>query len=98
MSLLAQLTVGLLAGAAVGAVYFLWLWWTVQGVADRRRAGVWIVTNLVGRFALALACFGLLTRWGGWPVLVAALCAFVATRIVLLRRLAAPAKRKEAPT
>lgn len=97
MNLAVTLAVGLLAGAAVGGLYFLWLWWTLQGLVDRRRAGLWFAVNVMGRFALALACFGLLARWGGWPVLAAALGAFVVTRIVLLRRLAGPPKRLEGP-
>ena len=88
MSLLPELAIGLLAGATLGGLYFLWLWWALQGLADRRRTGLWVAVNLLGRFALALASFGLLARWGGWPVLAAALGIFVLTRIVLTRRLA----------
>lgn len=98
MSLLFKLAAGLLAGAAVGTLYFLWLWWTLQGLVDRRRIGLWFAANLIGRFAFALACFGLLAHWGGWPVLAAALGAFLVTRIALLHRLAGPAQRLDGPT
>ena len=97
MNMAVPLVTGLLAGAAIGALYFYWLWWTLQDLVDRRGAGLWFAGNLMGRFAFALAGFGLLARWGGWAVLAAALGAFVVTRIVLLRRLTGPAKCIEGP-
>ena len=93
MSLLPELAIGLLAGATLGGLYFLWLWWALQGLADRGPPGLWFAVNLLGRLALALAGFGLLARWGGWPVLAAALGIFVVTRIVVTRRLAGPTRR-----
>lgn len=87
MSNLLGLAVGLIAGAALGAMYFLWLGWAMQGMVDRRRRGLWVVGNLIGRIVLALVCFGLLMAWGGWTTLAAAVVAFVVTRILLLRRM-----------
>lgn len=95
MTLVARLALGLLAGGAIGALYLLWLWWTLQGVVDRRRAGLWFVLNLVARLASALVCLGLLARWGGWQVLVAAAAGFVLARIALVRHLLGPAKGRE---
>jgi F1F0 ATPase subunit 2 len=81
---------GLLAGAALGALYFLWLWWTLLAMVDRRRAGVWFAVNIVLRLAFALAGFALLARWGGWPSTVAGLLGFIAARTLLTRRLQPP--------
>lgn len=97
MSTLAKLAVGLLSGGAVGTLYFLWLWWSMQGLVDRRRAGLWFAANFIARIAFALACFGLLARWGGWPAVAGALAAFVAARVVLLRRLTGPTQGPEGP-
>lgn len=95
MTLVARLAVGLLAGGALGALYLLWLWWTLQGMADRRRAGLWFVLNLVARLGFALVCLGLLARWGGWQVLAAAAAGFVLARVALVHHLTEPAKGRE---
>jgi F1F0 ATPase subunit 2 len=84
---LTGLAIGALAGAGIGAAYFLWLWWTLQGLVDRRRAGLWFVVNVAARLVLAVAGFGLVARWLGWQALAAALAGFVVARVVLLRRL-----------
>ena len=87
MSLPIKLAIGALAGGGLGAAYFLWLWWTLQGLADRSRSGLWFAVNVAARFAVAAAGFALVARALGWPALAAALAGFVVARIVLLRRL-----------
>lgn len=89
MSPVLAIAVGLLSGAAVGALYFLWLWRSLRGLESRRHSAPWIAAGFVGRLAFALACFALLVRWGGWPALVAALVGWLAARTLLVRRLRA---------
>lgn len=98
MSIGIELAVGLAAGAAVGALYFLWLWWALRRLVDRRRAGFWFAAHLVLRFAFALAGFALLARGGGLPTVAAGLAGFVAARIWLTRRLPIPPPSPERPT
>ena len=97
MNLLPSIAAGLLSGGVLGALYFLWLWWTLQGLVDRRRAGLWFAANIVARFAFALGGFALVARWGGWPALAAAAAGFVVMRSVLLRRLTGPAPGRGGP-
>lgn len=95
MSLPAALLLGLVAGAAIGTAYFLWLWTAVRDLGGRGRAGLWFAAGLFGRFAFALAGFGLLARFGGLPVLVPAVGGFIAARTLLRRRLDAPPRGPE---
>ena len=92
------LAVGLLAGAAGGALYFLWLWWALRRLVDRRHVGFWFAAHLVLRFAFALAGFALLARGGGLPMVAAGLAGFVAARTWLTRRLPMPPSSPERTT
>jgi len=86
---------GLVAGAAIGTAYFVWLWWAVRDLGGQGRAGLWFAANLFGRFAFALAGFGLLARFGGLPVLLPAVGGFIVARTLLRRRLEAPSRDPE---
>lgn len=97
MSPALAIAVGLLSGAAVGALYFLWLWRNLRGLESRRHRAAWIAAGFVGRLAFALACFALLARWGGWPALAAALVGWLAARTLLVRRLRAPRSNPGTP-
>ena len=90
MTVATAILLGLFAGAAAGALYFLWLWRSLLALVDRRRAGVWFAVNSLLRLAFALGCFALLVRWGGWPSTVAGLLGFIAARTLLTRRLQPP--------
>jgi F1F0 ATPase subunit 2 len=72
---LVDLGLSFLAGAALGSAYFAALWATVRRLPGRPRA------------ALRLAGLLLLSRWGGWPALVAALAGFLGARIAVVRAL-----------
>jgi F1F0 ATPase subunit 2 len=80
----------LLAGAALGWVYFQALWATVAQLPVRRRPGLWIAGSLILRLGLVLGAFVWLARWGSWPALVAGLLGFIAARTVLVRCLRPP--------
>jgi len=76
------------AGAALGAAYFLGLWYTVRRQASARWPAVWLLGSAVGRLALLLAGFYLVMA-GSWERLLACLAGFVVARLVLTRRLGA---------
>ena len=97
MTLVGRLAVGLLAGGTIGAIYFLWLGWTLQGLVDRRHAGLWFVVNLMARLAFALVCLGLLVRWGGWLALLAAAAGFALARVALVRHWMGRTRYRETP-
>jgi F1F0 ATPase subunit 2 len=84
---LVDLGLSFLAGAALGSAYFAALWATVRRLPGRPRAGLWAVLSFAARVALLLAGLLLLSRWGGWPALVAALAGFLGARIAVVRAL-----------
>lgn len=74
----------LLAGAALGAVFFGGLWWTVQRGAASKTPARWFLGSLVLRTAFVLAGFYLVGA--GQPVRLAlCLLGFLLTRAIVLR-------------
>lgn len=78
------------AGSALGGVYFGGLWWTLQRLAGRRRrllrVGGWLALSFMVRGALVAAAFGLLAALGGWWPPGLALLGFLSVRWALVRR------------
>jgi F1F0 ATPase subunit 2 len=73
-----------LAGVALGAIYFGGLWWTIQrGLSSRRPAG-WFVGSLLLRMAIALAGFYVVSA-GHWDRLLACLVGFIVARLIATR-------------
>lgn len=81
-----QLAVGLAAGAALGAVYFLGLWWTLRRLPGARRPGLRLLASFTLRGALVVAAFAALARWGALA-LVVALGGFLLARLAVTRAL-----------
>lgn len=81
------LLVGLVAGFALGALYFGVLWRTLSKLPDARAPWLLMTASLVARLAVMLAALYVLGRWGGWLALVGALVGVVAARTLQLRRL-----------
>ncbi|MEZ5126757.1 MAG: ATP synthase subunit I [Thermoleophilia bacterium] len=76
----------LVAGAALGALYLLGLWYTVRRQPRLKYPGVWLLLSMVGRIALLLGGFYLVMA--GSPLrLLACVVGFLLTRIALTRRL-----------
>ncbi|MBT9598207.1 MAG: ATP synthase subunit I [Vitreoscilla sp.] len=72
-----------LAGAALGAVFFGGLWWTVRRGAASKTAARWFVGSLVLRTAIVLAGFFLVGA--GQPVrLGLCLLGFLLARAIVL--------------
>jgi F1F0 ATPase subunit 2 len=80
-----QLAAALLAGGALGALYFGSLWWTLLRMPRCRRPLSLYFASLAVRLTVVLAAFyGLLTAWD-WDGLIAALLGFIGARILLTR-------------
>ena len=74
----------MLAGAALGAVFFGGLWWTVQRGAASPAPARWFLGSLVVRTAIVLA--GFYVVGAGQPVrLGLCLLGFVLARAIVLR-------------
>ena len=100
MNNLCRLTIALLAGLALGAIFFGGLWWTVrQGVRSNSPAR-WFFGSWLLRTGAVLAGFYFVGR-GDWERLVTCLGGFIIARGVVLRMTRAPVEapdpmRKEA--
>ena len=81
------LTLGLLAGLALGALYFGGLWWTVRRVPTWRRPERALLASFVVRALLVLPAFVALALQGPGP-LVAALVGFLVARFAVQARTA----------
>lgn len=74
----------LLAGGALGTVFFAGLWWTVRRAADSATPARWFIASLIVRTAIVLAGFYVV---GAAQPLRLGLCllGFVLARVLVLR-------------
>lgn len=85
---LPALMLTVLAGAALGLLFFAGLWWTVRRLPEARHPALLVLSSLLLRTALTV--FGFYWLMAGDPLrLTAALLGFFAVRAVLVRRLPA---------
>lgn len=79
-----RLFVSLLAGIALGAVFFGGLWWTVHRAMTSDRVAVWLFGSLLVRTAIVLAGFYLACGedWQRW---LAAVLGFGLARVAVTR-------------
>ena len=75
---------GFAAGLALGAVFFLGLWATVQRVNSSRSSGALVAVSFVLRFALVAGGLYLVVRGGSWP-LIGSLFGILAARVLVTR-------------
>ncbi len=83
-----QLTLVLLAGMLLGAVFFGGLWWTVQRGLASAKPALWFGASLALRAAFALGGFYLVAR-GGWKPVLVCLAGFIVARMTATRLAAA---------
>jgi len=69
------------AGAALGVVFFVGLWWTVQLVMIAHHPVPWFLASLLLRMSAVLAGF-YLVGGGHWDRLVACFLGFAAARLI----------------
>lgn len=86
MSAMVSLMLALLAGLALGLLYFGGLWLTVRRLARTRRPAPLFALSLLLRMALTLAGFYLVMD-GSWQRMLACLAGFIAVRQLLVSRL-----------
>lgn len=86
MSSLIGVMLALLAGAALGIMYFCGLLWTIQRSLVSSQPGLWFFASFLLRTSLAVGGFYLLSHYG-WQALAASLTGFVVTRILMTRYL-----------
>lgn len=91
-----DLAVGLAAGAALGGLYLMGLWWTVRRMARTSRPGLLLAASLAVRLGLLLGGLWWLAD-GHWQLLAAAVAGFALVRAVLVRRLGPAPGAERAP-
>ena len=74
------ITMGLLAGLLVGAVYFGGLWWTVRRMPTTQNLPAFYLASLLVRSILLLLIFYLALAHYGLPAFLAAVLGFVIAR------------------
>ncbi len=97
MSEFLRLAPALAAGAALGAIFFGGLWWTVvRGLASQQPA-LWFFASLMVRMAIALAGFYFVGAedWRRW---LACLVGFGLARLIVKRLTRPPVGSDDAPT
>jgi F1F0 ATPase subunit 2 len=84
MSETSYVAIAIVAGAALGGMFYGGLWWTVRKGLLSRQPAVWFLTSIVVRTAVALLGFYVVFR-GDWRRLAACLAGFVLARILVTR-------------
>jgi F1F0 ATPase subunit 2 len=78
------LGLALLAGAALGAIFFGGLWWTVRKGLSSTRPAIWVFGSLLLRTVLVLGGFYFIGR-DQWERLAVCLIGFVIARVGVMR-------------
>lgn len=79
-----QLTLALLAGMLLGAIFFGGLWWTVKKGLSSPRPAQWFIVSLLLRIGLMLPGFYFVAG-DDWKKLLACLLGFIIARILIIR-------------
>lgn len=82
-----------LAGAALGAIFFGGLWWTVRKGLTSKRPALLFLGSMLLRSGITVAGFYFLTG-GELDKLLAGLLGFIIMRAVVMRLTGPPARRK----
>jgi len=82
------LGLAVLAGLALGTIFFGGLWWTIRRGALSSRPALWFLGSALSRMGVTLAGF-YFVGGGAWQRLVACLTGFLVARL-LVTRLARP--------
>jgi F1F0 ATPase subunit 2 len=91
MSEALPIALAVVAGTALGGMFYGGLWWTVRRGLLSRQPAAWFLTSLVARTAVALLGFYAVFR-GDWRRLVACLAGFVLARILVTRLTRTPSE------
>lgn len=78
------LTLSLVAGLLLGAIFFGGLWWTVRKGISAKQPALWFFGSLVVRMGIVLPGFYFVGH-GHWERLVVCLLGFVIARFMVTR-------------
>jgi F1F0 ATPase subunit 2 len=78
------LTLALIAGLLLGAVFFGGLWWTIRKGLSSKHPAAWFLGSLLLRMSVTLAGFCWVGR-GHWERLMICLVGFVVARLIVTR-------------
>jgi F1F0 ATPase subunit 2 len=78
------IALGLLSGAALGALFFGGLWWTIRKGSSSDRSALWFFGSLMIRTGLTLAGFYFVGR-GHWERLLACVLGFIVARYIVIQ-------------
>lgn len=84
MSDILSLLLALMAGIALGALFFGGLWWTVRKSFSSQQPALWFLGSSLLRTILVLAGFYYIAL-GRWQRLLAALLGFAMARLMVTR-------------
>ena len=84
MSNVIVLALALVAGGALGAIFFGGLWWTVSKGIPSKEPALWLFGSLILRTSLVVAGFYIVAR-GHWDRALLCLMGFVIARYVVAR-------------
>ena len=76
------LTLASMAGAALGAIFFGGLWWTIRKACASERPALWFFGSLLLRMSIALGGFYFVSG-GNWKRLLLCLLGFTVARLVV---------------
>ena len=77
--------IAFVVGSALGAFYFLGLWWTLRKL-DSPHAALLLFGSFIARATVVIAGFYVVMD-GRWQALLAALAGFIAARMVIVSRM-----------
>jgi F1F0 ATPase subunit 2 len=74
------------AGAALGAIFFVGLWWTVRRALTSQLPALLVLGSMLGRTGLVVVGFYFVGD-GQWQRLLFCLAGFIFARVILVRML-----------
>ena len=84
MSEMAGVLAAVLAGAALGLVFFAGLWWTIRRGLSSKLAGLWFSGSFLLRTAIVIAGFYFVAQ-GDWRRMAGCVAGFLGARIFTIR-------------
>lgn len=84
------LSFAVIAGVALGGIFFGGLWWTIRRGASSSRPARWFLVSALLRMSVALVGFYFVGA-GEWQRLVACLAGFIVARLLVMRLTRLPA-------
>jgi F1F0 ATPase subunit 2 len=84
MNEMANLTLALLAGCVLGAMFFGGLWWTVHRAMSAKHPAFWLFGSVMLRMSATLAGFYFVGR-GDWERLMVCLGGFLLARLFVIK-------------